>query len=140
MPAKDTLDLLSRIYRLMDRDPSAFDPGPSGHNAYSNRLAACISLRLAANGLQRWAEKACNGIPRYDAKARQVLNSWTDADETAKDKAQARYEAKAREALAVIFGDKLAGLHIEFQRDPRGAMVKVYRKDRAESGNPDLWV
>lgn len=138
MTAKATLDLIKQVYRLIDRDPATFCPETG--STYTDKLLGCEGLLRAAGTLQRWAEKACNGIERYDAKAKMRLASWTEADEAAKDKAQERAEKKALAALALIFGEKLAGLHIEFQRDPRGAMIKVYRKADAASSNPLLWV
>lgn len=126
MSAKATLDLVKQVYRLIDKEPATFCP--TDGSTYAEKVQGCENLLRAAGTLQRWAEKACNGIERYDAKARMRLASWTDADEAAKDKAQARADAKALAALRMIFADKLDGLTVEFQRDPRGAMVKVYRK------------
>lgn len=138
MTAKKTLDLVKQVYRLIDREPATFCP--DGGSTYSEKITGCEKLLRAAGTLQRWAEKACNGIERWDDKAKMRLASWTDADEAAKDKAQKRAEVQAMAALGLMFGDKLDGLAIEFQRDPRGAMVKVYRKAEAGSGNPVLWV
>ncbi len=138
MTAKATLDLIGRVYRLIDREPATFCP--EGGSTYPEKLQGCKALISAAASLDRWAVKQCNGIDRYDAKAGRFLASWTDQDQAAMEKAQAKAEAKARKALALIFGDKLAGLEVEFQRDPRGPMIKVYAKGRAVSSNPDLWV
>ncbi len=120
-------NLLPDLARLMERRPALFHR----RDLRPDLLTACRDLSTAGAALLRWAEKACNGIPRYDAKAGRVLASWTDDDEAAKDKAQERAEAKALAALRVIFGPDLAGVEVEFQRDPRGAMVKVHDAGRA---------
>lgn len=118
--------ILADLARLMIRRPDLF----ACRELRPDLLTACRDLSSAARSLDAWAVKQCNGIPRYDPKARQVLATWTDADESAKEKAQAKAEAKAMAALRVIFGPDLAGLEIEFQRDPRGAMVKVHEAGR----------
>lgn len=126
MTAKATLDLLKQVYRLIDKEPATFCP--EAGSTYSDKLEGCEKLRRASGTLLRWAEKACNGIERWDAKAKMRLASWTEADEAAKDKAQDRAEKMALTALHLIFAEKLNGLTVEFQRDPRGAMIKLYRK------------
>ena len=135
MTAKQDLDLLRQVYRLEVRDPAAFAHNPASD--FSAKAKACHALNVCAAGLHRWAERQCNGIPRYDSKAKMIIPSWTEADSAAQDKAQSKLEAKALAALSVIFA---AVPPVEFQRDPRGAMIKVYRPGSESSGNPDLWV
>lgn len=135
MTAKATLDLAKQVYRLIDKEPATFCPNAG--STYSEKLEGCDKLRRAAASLQRWAEKACNGIERWDAKAKMRLATWTDADEAAKEKAQDRAEKLALTALHLIFAEKLNGLNVEFQRDPRGAMIKLYRKGES---SPVLYV
>ncbi len=137
MTAKSTLDLMGQVYRLIDRDPDTFR---SAEGTYTGIIEGCEKLRRAAMTLQRWAEKQCNGIDRWDAKLGRVMASWTEADDKAMEKAQDRAEKLALTGFHLIFAEKMNGLEAEFQRDPRGAMVKLWPKGKKDSGSPLLAV
>lgn len=82
-------------------------------------------IRLAHRILDRNAVNRCNGIERWDDKAKMRLAQWTDADEARAEKSDARAEARVRAALNTFFGDKAKEFEIRFQRDPRGALIVV---------------
>ncbi len=112
-------DLLRRMYRAADQTGL-----PAGDVMAGARL-----LRLAAFQLGRIAESECNGIERWDSKARMVLASWTEADQARADRLTARHEQRARDALAVAYGASWGDvLEIKFQGDPRGAPFTVCEK------------
>ena len=138
MTARATLDLAKQVYKLIDRNPAMLCPDAG--STYSDKLEGCDKVRRAAETLHRWAEKQCNGIDRYDAKLGRVMASWTEADDKAMDKAQNRAEKLALTGFYLIFAEKLNGLEVEFQRDPRGAMVKVWPKGEKDKGSPLLAV
>lgn len=132
MSATETLSVLSSVAQLMDRSPRGL------FNSLQFRpdlITACRDLCSAARTLERWAVLQCNGINRYQGNGIYCA-TWTEADEAAKDKAQAKAEAKAMIALGLIFGHDLQGVEIEFQRDPRGHMVKVWPKGKRDHGSP----
>lgn len=112
-------DSLKQLYRLSD---SLKLPG-IGFDAMN---AAARALRLAAAVLERTAVNRCNGIERWDAKAKMRLASWTDEDEARAERSDAKQEARATEALRTVFGDRFAEVRVAFQGDPRGAMIVIY--------------
>ena len=99
-------------------------------------LDAARVVRKAAAVLKREAESACNGVNRYDLAARRVLATWTESDESRHESRVAKADAEVTAALRGIFGSRLARVEIEFQRDPRGAMVKLWRKGERNHGSP----
>ena len=86
---------------------------------------AAREIRLAHRILERNAINRCNGIERWDAQARKRLASWTDDDEARADKSDARAEARVRDALRALFGDRRGEVSICFQGDPRGALIVI---------------
>lgn len=86
-------------------------------------LATIISRH--ARRVDRDNLAACNGINRYDEKARMVLPSWTDSDEEKRQRAR----DKARLAIAAAFADTFKDMpyvdvfKVELQGDPRGAAI-----------------
>lgn len=83
----------------------------------------------------RIAEQRCNGIERYDAKARQRLATWTEDDEARADKATARIEAQATEILA-----KYGAVDIKAHGDPRGYVLKFrLASGRGNSMETGFW-
>lgn len=88
---------------------------------------ARFSAMSEAARLHRIAERRCNGIPRWDAQARQMLGSWTDEDEAKAEREDNRAERRAIEAFAsVLAPDDRARIRVAFQGDPRGAMICIY--------------
>lgn len=82
-------------------------------------------IRLAHRILDRNAIARCNGIERWDAQARMRLASWTDDDEARAEKSDARAEARVRDALRALFGDRKSEVAVRFQGDPRGALIVI---------------
>jgi hypothetical protein len=80
-------------------------------------------IRRNSAALQRSHESRCNGIPRYDAKARAVLASWTAEDGARANRIEARARARIVAEFRAMFGGAVS---IEFNCDPRGAPVRVY--------------
>lgn len=77
----------------------------------------------------------CNGIERYDAKARRMLPSWTEADEARAEKAQAKIKA---EALAILapYGVTV----VDVGGDPRGFCLKFeLQSGRSNSFGGGVW-
>lgn len=126
-------DLLKALYRLHEIEREGFTIHST---SFAATFAACKAIASASRTRQKWAERACNGIERWDAKAQRRLASWTDSDEAAKDKADDKAEARIQAALAVIYGPEWRNsITLELQNDPRGAMVKLYTKGTEQSGN-----
>lgn len=87
-------------------------------------FAAAPELRRAAFILNRISEQECNGIERWDSKAKMMLGSWTEADQARADKRRAKAESRVKAALVVAYGaDWDNAFTLEFQGDPRGAPV-----------------
>jgi hypothetical protein len=126
MSHKEQTESLRQLYRIADAlERQGFElPGESGFRFHEFNWSA-RELRLAASTLQRISESECNGIERYDHKARMRLASWTDADQANADKRRAKQEIRAMEALKSIFGPELMrdAIRVHFQGDPRGAMI-----------------
>lgn len=98
-----------------------------------------------AESLHKWARKvdagnlaACNGIPRYDDKARQVLASWTAEDDAKRDATRDKARAAITRALSDAFGTLPAGrVTVSLQGDPRGAPVIITVE--SSFGQPREW-
>ncbi|MFG1205588.1 hypothetical protein [Xanthobacter flavus] len=96
--------------------------------------ADAVTLLQIGARVKRWAERACNGIERYDAKARRVLASWTEADEAAKDKADARHRTQAN-LIAARYGATAT-----IGGDPRGFVLRlVLASGRTNTTDHDGW-
>lgn len=125
-------DLLARAYQLDELGCL-----PLGDAKYSHKLSACISLATAARTLLLNAEKRCNGIQRWDEKARMVLASWTDEDEAKAQKSDEKAEDIAKGAIATLYGANWPQIiDLEFQGDPRGAMIKVWPFGKRDVSSP----
>lgn len=99
--------------------------------------AACDAESLVRLGKRalRLAERRCNGIERYDSKAGRMLASWTDADETAAEKAVERIEREAREILG-----KYGAADIKASGDPRGFALRFrLASGRSNSFDRETW-
>lgn len=104
---------------------------------FSPYRAATDAEKLVRLGKRaaRIAEQRCNGIPRYDAAARQMLASWTEDDEARADKATAKIEADAKAIL-----DPYGATSIKASGDPRG-LVLTFRlaSGRSNSFGGEVW-
>lgn len=121
-------DVMKTLYGLMERfqiDSKGWDV-----TAFTAR-----EIRLAHRILDRNAINRCNGIERYDHKAKMRLASWTDEDEARAEKSDARAEARVRAALGAFFGDKAKEFKVYFQGDPRGALIVVETADHGVYGS-----
>lgn len=110
------LQTIRRLYRLSDQ--GAAMTGDFDAVARATRILSSASRRLS-----RYAETRCNGIERWDSKAGRVLASFTDDDDARLDRLEGRAEAQAVAAIAVLFGDSVT---VTFQRDPRGAPIRLW--------------
>jgi hypothetical protein len=129
---EETLAQVKTIYRLHDVEPGFQITEGATMWQVSDAVEATIR---ASRTLERNAVKRCNGIERYDAKARMVLASWTDADEASAERSDDRAEAKVKAALAVIYGATWGErIDLETSGDPRGAMVKLWTKGSKDKG------
>ena len=98
----------------------------AGINAY-HLETACKSIARHAARISRHQVNACNGIPRWDAKAQQVLASWTEQDaEKAKREIDASRVA-IRDALKQFL---TPGCVWDWKTDPRaGCVVRIRDKN-----------
>ena len=95
--------------------------------------ADALALRRIGAGFARRAVMACNGIQRYDAKARQSFATWTEADELAKERADDRAKAKAAE-IAKRYRAK-----VTTHGDPRGCVMRLHFRSGRRNGMGDGW-
>jgi len=109
-------------------------------NAVRNAVNDACALITLANKLQRCAERQCNGIERWNAAAGQRVTEWTEQDaaknERAVEKARAEVERIASEYRTekVLDAYEGKGVAVQFNRDPRGAPIKIAFK------SDDIWV
>lgn len=135
--ATETTDLLKSIYRLHEIEREGFTIHST---SFAATFAACKAIASTSRTRLKWAERACNGIERWDHKAQRRLASWTEADEAKKLKADDAAAARIHAALAVIYGPEWRNcITLELQNDPRGAMVKLYTKGRDSGGNAEVY-
>ena len=111
-------DVMRTLYGLMER----FQIESKGWDV---TVFTAREIRLAHRILDRNAINRCNGIERYDHKAKMRLTQWTDEDEARAEKSDAKAEARVRAALDTFFGDKAKEFKVYFQGDPRGALIVV---------------
>ena len=98
----------------------------AGVNAHHLRTA-CKSISRHVARISRHQLNACNGIPRWDAKAQQVLASWTEQDaENAKRETDAS-RAAIRDALKQFL---TPGCVWDWKTDPRaGCVLRIRDKN-----------
>jgi hypothetical protein len=83
----------------------------------------------------RIALDRCNGIQRYDAKARQMLATWTEADEARADTA---CDKIAKDAAAIL--NPYGATKISVGGDPRGFTLKFHlASGRTNSAGGEGW-
>ena len=88
-------------------------------------------LRMA-NRAQSWAEKQCDGIPRYDRG--QIVATWTEADEKARERALTKIRDRAT-AILQPYGANVASL----SGDPRGSVMKIQLASNRRNGWGEYW-
>lgn len=107
---------------------------PTGFPYYRAAKDAESLVRLGKRAA-RIAEQRCNGIQRYDVKARMVLASWTEDDEARADKAASRIE---KEAAAIL--QPYGATEINANNDPRGFGLRFrLASGRSNSFGGGVW-
>ena len=98
----------------------------AGVNAY-HLETACKSIARHVARIGRRQLNACNGIPRWDAKAQQVLASWTEQDKEQAERETDASRAAIRDALEQFL---TPGCVWEWKTDPRaGCVLRIRDKD-----------
>lgn len=132
----EAADAMRIIYAKHEYEPG-FQINPAA--SYGDIADAAESIIRAARIMDRNAVKRCTGIERWDAKARMVLASWTEADEAKAEKSDDKAEAMVRAALAVIYGATWQErIDLETCGDPRGPMIKIWARGFRDHGSPRL--
>ena len=105
----------------------------AGVNAY-HLQAACKSIARHVARTSRHQLNACNGIPRWDAKAQQVLASWTEQDAEKAERETDASRAAIRDALKQFL---TPGCVWDWKTDPRaGCVLRIRDKDNRR----DCWI
>lgn len=91
----------------------------------------CKAIKKHAARYDRARLALCNGVPRWNAKAQQMLNELTEQD-------QERLDATIEDAQAHI-SDNLKqclkpGVILDFRRDPRAAILRFVDKTNTRDG------
>ena len=97
----------------------------AGVNAY-HLETACKSIARHVARISRHQLNACNGIPRWDAKAQQVLASWTEQDAEKAERETDDSRAAIRDALKQFL---TPGCGWGWKTDPRAGCV-VHIRDK----------
>ena len=98
----------------------------AGVNAY-HLETACKSIARHAARISRHQVNACNGIPRWDVKAQQVLASWTEQDAEKAERETDASRAAIRDALKQFL---TPGCVWDWKTDPRaGCVVRIRDKN-----------
>ena len=95
----------------------------AGVNAY-HLETACKSIARHVARISRHQLSACNGIPRWDAKAQQVLASWTELDAEKAERETDASRAAIRDALKQFLKP---GCVWDWKTDPRAGCVARIR-------------
>jgi hypothetical protein len=92
------------------------------HSHVAPHIAARDALALIriGKGVARRAVQMCNGIPRWDAKLRMMINDYTEEDETRRERADGKAKAKAETILARY------GASVQLGGDPRGYVMRLH--------------
>lgn len=113
------------------------------HECHAPRAVHCDTYRCArdamrlcdlANRATTLAARQCNGVPRFNAKAGRVFNSWTETDQASCDRSLAKIEKAANEILA-LYGAKVLTVH----GDPRGCVMRIALASGATNGMGEGW-
>ena len=98
----------------------------AGVNAY-HLETACKSIARHAARISRHQVNACNGIPRWDVKAQQMLASWTEQDAEKAERETDASRAAIRDALKQFL---TPGCVWDWKTDPRaGCVVRIRDKN-----------
>ena len=98
----------------------------AGVNAYHLEIA-CKSIARHAARISRHQVNACNGIPRWDVKAQQVLASWTELDAEKAERETDASRAAIHDALKRFL---TPGCFWYWKTDPRaGCIVRIRDKN-----------
>ena len=98
----------------------------AGVNAY-HLQTACKSIARHVARISRHQVNACNGIPRWDAKAQRVLASWTEQDAEKAEREIDASRAAIRDALKRFL---TPGCFWGWKTDPRvGCVVRIRDKN-----------
>ena len=98
----------------------------AGVNAY-HLQTACKSIARYVARISRHQLNACNGIPRWDVKAQQVLASWTELDAEKAERETDASRAAIRDALKQFL---TPGCVWDWKTDPRaGCVVRIRDKN-----------
>ena len=98
----------------------------AGVNAY-HLETACKSIARHVARINRHQLNACNGILRWDARAQQVLASWTKHDE---EKAEREIDASRTAIRDALKQFLTPGCLWYWKTDPRvGCIVRIRDKD-----------
>ena len=105
----------------------------AGVNAY-HLETACKSIARHAARISRHAARisrhqvnACNGIPRWDVKAQQMLASWTEQDAEKAERETDDSRAAIRDALKQFL---TPGCVWDWKTDPRaGCVLRIRDKN-----------
>lgn len=108
----------------------------TGEDASAYRVAHdAESLVRLGNRAAKIAEKRCNGVERYDDKARRMLATWTEADD---EKAEKACECIRREASEILapYGATVESV----SGDPRGFFLTFrLASGRSNSMGGKVW-
>ena len=98
----------------------------AGVNAY-HLETACKSITRHVARISRHQLNACNGIPRWNAKAQQVLASWTEQDAENAERETDASRAAIRDALKQFL---TPGCVWDWKTDPRaGCVLRIRDKN-----------
>ena len=98
----------------------------AGVNAY-HLETACKSIARHVARISRHQLNACNGVQRWDVKARQVLASWTEQDAEKAERETDASRAAIRDALKQFL---TPGCVWDWKTDPRaGCVVRIRDKN-----------
>ena len=98
----------------------------AGVNVY-HLQTACKSIARHAARISRHQVNACNGIPRWDVKAQQMLASWTELDAEKAERETDASRAAIRDALKRFL---TPGCVWDWKTDPRaGCVVRIRDKN-----------
>lgn len=119
---------------LMESAADHWQDGMSNCTPYRAARDAETLVRLGKRAA-RIAVHRCNGIQRYDAAARQMLATWTEADESRADKA---CDKIANDAAAIL--ESYGATDIQVGGDPRGFTLKWrFASGRSNSFGGEAW-
>lgn len=109
--------------------------------ARETRKATAYAVARDAMNLCRLAKRAhkvaldrCNGVQRWDAKAGQMLASWTEQDDARAEKTVETITKQAREILKIYGATRISA-----QGDPRGHVLKFKLKSGASNSIGGDW-